>query len=236
MAPELIEHHYCPAYIARSLEVAGGKNRFGEANFRVIWGFDRIAPIHGQWEEYEETEIFDPTTISLRRKQITLKRTVVETRHVPKYLPGNCWHLESWRPPEEYGSPEDWGKLGEEVYGCMTVDTSGPYPSMGEYELCFPLTSDWTSTGTPIPLVNSIVESIVAAIKASKENFSYAQRRAAIEQEHARKELGFTRKAEDQLRDGLRPYHGNEFVAVPQSETYLPDGKILKPYNAPHRE
>ena len=226
---ERIEHHSCPAYIARALEVAGGKNRFDQPNFRAVWGYDRIVPIHGMWEEYEESEVFDPTVRSLRRKVITLKRSVVETREVPKYLPGNCWHLECWRPPEEYGSPEQWGKLGEEVYGAMTVDTSGPYPSMGEYELCFPLTSDWTSTGTPIPLVNSIVEAIVRAIKAGKENFSYAQRRAAIEQDHARKEAGFQRVTEDKLRDGLRPYCGNEFITVPKGNTYLPGGRILKP-------
>src|SRR5579864_4545421 len=104
---EAIEHHKCPAAVARELTLAGGVNRFGEPMFRVVWGWDRIVPIHGEWQEFEQclATLRDKVTGYVESRPVTrLVRSVIETRHVPKYLPANCWHLEMWRPPEEYGS------------------------------------------------------------------------------------------------------------------------------------
>lgn len=215
---EQIEHHDCPKHVAEELRLAGGLNRFGEPNFRVVWGYDRIVPIHGEWQEFEQfictlTDKF--TGFSESRPATRLVRSVVETRMVPKYLPGNCWHLEMWRPPEEYGSPEEWGKAGQEVIGLSTIDTSGPYPERGEYELCYPLTHDGTSSGTPIPLVADVVAELVRLIVHGRNGFSFAQRKAAIEQEERRKEEGFLRVTEDRLKDSLRPFAGETHIVVP---------------------
>jgi len=233
---EQVEHHACPEHVAERLRVAGGVNRFGGPMFRVVWGYDRIVPITGLWQEFEqfkvsvtaipkdvpaaqgEPVVYVPPNAgfqagdSAETVMTRLKSSVVETRYVPKYLPGNCWHLEMWRPPEEYGTREQWGKLGEEIIGTMTVDTAGPYPEMGEYELCFPLTHDGTVDGQVIPLEETAVEGLVQLIVASRDRFTYQQRRAAIEQEFVRQEDGFVRIAQDQLKDGLRPYAGEKFV------------------------
>lgn len=214
---ETPEHRTCPEHIAEALRVAGGENRFGEPNFRVVWGYDRIVPIHGQWEEwgnYQATLKDKHTGYSETRHFSKLEKTVIETRHVPKYLPGNCWHLEMWRPPEEYGSPEEWSKLGEEVIKGLTIDTSGPFPSRGEYELCYPLTSDGTSRGTPVILVESVVEEIVNMIRRGREQFNFQQRKAAIEQREAKKEEGLVKRTCDILKDGMKPFAGEEFVTV----------------------
>lgn len=215
---ERIEHYDCPEDVAKWLVLAGGHNRYGEPKFRIVWGFNRIVPITGNWEDWEETEIPDPFSQSGVRKQITLKSSVIETRMVPKYLPGNCWHLECWRPPEEYGTPESWRKAGEEVYGGVTVDTAGEFPSRGDYELVMPLTVDGTYRGEPIPLSTMYVSMIVQMIRKSKENFTMAERKAAIEQEAARKDNEFTRVTVDRLKDGLRPFAGEKFVTVPGKE------------------
>lgn len=157
---EHIEHKDCPEFIAKRLELAGGLNPFGEPNFRVVWGFDRIVKMTGQWGGGP-----------------------VETREVPKYLPGNMWHLEAWCAPETYGTPETWGKLGEEVIGNMTVDTAGPFPSRGEYELCYTLSSNLGPDGVFVPLDVTTAELIVNMIKASrKETVSMQQRQSAIRQ------------------------------------------------------
>lgn len=217
-SPEAVEHRECPESVLTALEVAGGLNRFNEPNFRVVWGYDRIVPIHGEWQQWEQcvaTLTDKQTGYSESRLVTKLTSSVIETRQVPKYLPGNCWHLEMWRPPEEYGSPEQWGKAGEEVIGCQTIDTSGPFPSRGEYELCYPLTHDGTSRGTPIPLEGAIVAELVAMIRAGKERFSFLQRRAAIEQRVRREEDGFVKRTEDMLRDGLRPFAGETFIVKP---------------------
>lgn len=214
---ETVEHRACPANVARELELAGGKNPFGEPLFRVVWGYDRIVPITGEWQEFEQyvATLTDKLTGFSERRLVTkLKRSVIETRHLPKYLPGNCWHLEMWRPPEEYGSPEEWKKLGEEVIQGLTVDTSGPYPERGEYELCYPITSDGTSRGTPVLLVADVVAEIVNMIRVGREKFNFVQRKAAIEQREIRKEEGLTRRTCEMLKDGLRPFAGEEFVTV----------------------
>jgi hypothetical protein len=121
-----------------------------------------------------------------------------------------------WRPPEEYGSPEDWRKAGEEVLQGMTVDTAGPFPERGEYELCYPLTDDATSRGRPLPLIDDLVSELVKMIQFSRERFTFQQRRAAIEQREARKDEGFIQRTMAMFKDSMRPFAGEDFVTVPQ--------------------
>ena len=51
MIQVLRERHETPEELARRLETAGGRNRFGEANYRVIWGWNRLAWIGGKFED-----------------------------------------------------------------------------------------------------------------------------------------------------------------------------------------
>jgi hypothetical protein len=216
---EAVEKRECPAAIAKELEVAGGLNRYGDPNFRVVWGFNRIVPMSGEWQEWEhmQANLLDKQTgVMATREFIRLKESKVETRQVPKYLPANCWHLEGWRPPEEYGSPEKWRKAGEEVVAGMTIDTAGEFPSRGEYELVFPLTHDFTSMGKPVDLVPEIVANLVGMVRAGVERYSMVQRKAAIEQRLRREDEGFSKRAIDILKDGMRPFCSEAFVTVPK--------------------
>jgi hypothetical protein len=216
---EAVELHDCPPHIARELKLAGGINRFGEPMFRVTWGYNRVVSMTGQWEDWEHVlcTLTDKLTGHTEsRTQIRLKSSVIETRQVPKYLPANCWHLEKWCPPEEYGSPELWRKQGAEIIAGMTVDTAGEFPARGEYELVMPLTTDLSYDGKPLPLVADLVTELVNMIRAGRERFSLQQRKAAIEQRLQREEQGFTRKAIDIMKDGMRPYAGETFVTVPE--------------------
>jgi hypothetical protein len=217
---EQIEHHACPGHVARELRLAGGDNRYGEPMFRLVWGYDRIVPMSGEWQEFEHAvaTLTDKLTGHTEsRTFIRLKESKIETRMVPKYLPANSWHLEMWRPPEEYGSPDAWRKQGEEVIAGMTIDTAGEFPSRGEYELVFPITDDLTVNGHPMPLHADLIANLVGMIRAGKERHTFAQRRAAIEQRLKREEEGFTRRAIDIMKDGLRPYAGEAFVTVAEN-------------------
>lgn len=218
---ETIEHHKCPPHVERELRLAGGENPFSDPMFRVVWGYDRVVPITGEWQDWEPmraTLLDKKTGVIGTRDFVRLKQSVIETRQVPKYLPGNCWHLEMWRPAEEYGSPDDWRKQGEEVVDGLTLDTSGPYPERGEYELCYPLTSDATSHGTPIPLYMTIVAEIVRHIRHDREQrVPFLLRKAAIEQRERLREEGLLRRTMDILKDGMRPFAGETFVTVPES-------------------
>lgn len=170
---------------------AGGTNRFDEPNFRVVWGRDRIVPIHGFWDD----------------------TGTVETRFEPKYLPDECWHLEMWRAPEEYGTPETWKEAGKEVSAGWTVDTAGPFPSRGEYELVFPFTSDMSANGTPIPLEPSVCEWIINLIRNSR-NFTFWQRRQAIAQREEKKKHDRIERNVDMMKNQMRPFGGSGWASV----------------------
>jgi hypothetical protein len=215
---EVPERKECPEEVAERLREIAGDNRFGDPMFRIVWGWNRLVEMTGEWQEwnrYEAMLVDKLTGYAEKREFIKLDKSVVETRTVPKYLPGNCWHLEMWRTPEEYGSPDQWGKAGQEVAGVMTLDTSGPYPYQGEYELVYPLTSDLTSHGFCVPLEPMVIEEVMRTIRYGKDNFGFLQRKAAIQQRMAREDAGFVARTADILKDGLRPFASNPFVVVP---------------------
>ncbi|MFZ0967906.1 MAG: hypothetical protein WAN13_06495, partial [Candidatus Acidiferrales bacterium] len=88
------ETHDTPPAIAERLARAGGWNRFGEPNFRVVWGWSRLSWIGGRWTD--------------RDAHGNIIRSTIELRRVPKYLPFDRWHIERWVSPEIYGSPNVW--------------------------------------------------------------------------------------------------------------------------------
>jgi len=123
------ETHETPASVAEHLERAGGCNRFGEPNYRAVWGWNRLAWIGGKFEDRDEHG--------------ALLRERVELRLEPKYPVLNRWHIERWLPPETYGSPRAWYAQTIEREKGVIILALGPYPSGGEYEHCFALESPW---------------------------------------------------------------------------------------------
>lgn len=213
---EHIEHHDCPEDVAERLRIAGGENRFGDPNFRVVWGWNRMVKIFGEWQEFEQYQarLTDRLTgYSDVRHFTKLKSSVIEERTVPKYLPANCWHLEMWRPPEEYGSPEAWDKAGQEHSKFQTLHTAGEYPHRGEYELCYPLTDDGSPDGQPLPLIVAVVEEIVKMLRYGRQHLDLQRSKAAIEQREKNREERFVKDVEDRLRSALPAFHGNEFIS-----------------------
>jgi hypothetical protein len=151
-----------PVGVARELSLAGGCNRFGEPNYRAVWGWSRLDWIGGKWED--------------RDADGTLLREVVELRREPKYVPHNRWHIERWLPPESYGSPEQWHAETLETQDGRSIPALGPYPSRGEYEHCFTLEGP---LGEFVQLTPAIARHIARAIEASR-NVPRAKRREAL--------------------------------------------------------
>jgi hypothetical protein len=213
-----VETRTCPKHVTRELTLAGGLNPYGKPMFRVTWGYNRIVPFTGNWQEFEQVvcTLTDKVTGYSESRLVTkLVREVVETRMLPKYLPANAWHLEMWRPAAEYGYPEDWRKAGQEVLQGMTIDTAGPYPEQGEYELCYPITHDGTSHGQPIELYADVVAELVRMIQYGKQQFTFLQRKAAIEQRERKKEEGFMERTMAILKDGMPAFAGEPMISVP---------------------
>jgi hypothetical protein len=119
------ETHEAPAAVQERVARAGGSNRLGEPNFRVVWGGSRLAWIGGRWTDHDANG--------------NVIRETIELRRAPKYVPHNRWHVERWMPPESYGSPEQWYAQTIEVEDGIRILALGPYPSRGEYEHCFTL-------------------------------------------------------------------------------------------------
>ena len=175
----LRETHEAPAEVARELTLAGGYNRFGEPNYRAVWGWSRLDWIGGKWEDR------DPETGGLVRE-------VVELRREPKYAPHNRWHIERWMPPESYGSPSHWYAQTLEVENGRNIPALGPYPSRGDWEHCFTLEGP---RGEFVRLTPAAARHIVRAIAMSR-GAPRAKRREAVEERARREEREYDRYAE----------------------------------------
>ena len=176
------ETHDTPGEVARELALAGGSNRFGEPNYRAVWGWSRLDWIGGKWED--------------RDAEGKLLREVVEVRLEPKYTPHNRWHIERWLPPESYGSPELWHAETMEIQNGRNVAALGPYPSRGEYEHCFTLEGP---RGEFVQLTPAVARYIARAIEASR-CAPRVKRKEALEERTRREERAYDSYADSVLR------------------------------------
>ena len=183
----LRETHQPPASVARRLHIAGGSNRFGQPNYRAVWGWSRLGWVGGKWED--------------RNAAGEILREVVELRYVPKYAPHDRWHIERWLPPEAYGSPRQWYSQTIELAGGRNIPALGPYPDCGEYEHCFTLED---SQGGFVQLTPTVAEYIARAIEAGR-HVSAAQRRRALQAREERAEKSYDDWAWHVLKNGETP-------------------------------
>jgi hypothetical protein len=193
----LRETHETPDAVAQLLRRAGGVNRFGEANYRAVWGWNRLAWIGGKFEEH------DPSTGSLLRE-------VVELRQEPKYPAVNRWHIERWVPPEVYGSPRVWYAQTVERENGVSIPALGPYPSRGEYEHCFTLEGP---SGEFLQLTPTVAEHVARAIEFSR-HVPRSRRRNSVDDRERREDRAYDAWACDQLDDATPAFHKQPFVTV----------------------
>ena len=200
MIQVLRETHDTPASLAQLLRRAGGVNRFGEGNYRAVWGWNRLAWIGGKFED--------------RTAAGELLREVVELRLEPKYPAVNRWHIERWLPPEAYGSPRQWYSQTVEREHGVSIPALGPYPSCGDFEHCFTLEGP---RGEFIQLTPTVAEHIARAIECShgaRPRYSRAQSRARLYEREARADRAYDAWAYDQLDDAVPAFHKQPFVTV----------------------
>ena len=190
------ERHETPEEVARRLAVAGGLNRYGEPNYRVVWGWNRLAWIGGKFEDRDEDG--------------DLVREVVELRQEPKYAAVNRWHVERWVAPEAYGSPRAWYAQTVESANGKSVPALGPYPERGEYEHCFTIQG---VKGEFVQLTPTIVEHVARAIEWSRR-MPRAKQRGSLYEREAREDRRYEAWAYDVLDDGVPALHGQAFVTV----------------------
>ena len=191
------ETHEAPEGVRRRLAAAGGTNRFGEPNFRAVWGGARLGWIGGKWED--------------RDANGTLIRESVSVRLEPKYVPLDRWHIERWCPAEMYGSPEDWEQATAEIVDGQRVAALGPYPSRGEYEHVMTLAGP---CGKFLQLTPSVVERLAQMIERSR-NLPKRVARAALERREELAERKYDSWADDVLGDAGPAFCGAPHTVVP---------------------
>lgn len=191
----LRETHTAPASLQARLARAGGLNRFGEPNFRAVWGWSRLTWIGGKWTD---TDAHGNVT-----------REICELREVPKYFPLDRWHIERWTPPESYGSPQQWYAQTIERDDGISIPALGPYPQRGEYEHCFTLQGP---RGEFIPLSPNACEFIVRAVEFARAQPPQIHRSALLRREE-RHESDWHSCADAIFNDAAPAFDGAPFVA-----------------------
>ncbi|GAC1635580.1 MAG: hypothetical protein NVS9B14_12980 [Candidatus Acidiferrum sp.] len=192
----LRETYEAPENVARRLELVGGRNRFGEPNYRAVWGWNRLAWIGGTFEDRDEHGV--------------LLRERIELRKEPKYPAVNRWHIERWVPPDVYGSPRAWYAQTNELAGGQNIAALGPYPSRGEYEHCFTLQ---TPKGEFLQLTPTVAEYIATAIERARCK-PRAQSRERLYEREQREDRSYENYAFDLLDDTAPAFHKQPFVTI----------------------
>lgn len=184
MIRERQEAHYPSEEITRILSAAGGLNRFGEPNYRAVWGGTRLDWIGGKWTDRDEHG--------------NVIREVVEVRHVPKYFPLDRWHIERWVPPETYGSPEAWRLQTLEREDGKFVPALGPFPYRGDYEHSFTVED---ADGNFVQLTPAIARHIALAIEFSR-NLPQQTKTEYVNRAAEKQEREYDSFADSVLNDG----------------------------------
>jgi len=188
------ETHEAPLSLQLRLARAGGLNRFGEPNFRAVWGWSRLTWIGGKWTDADAHG--------------NVTREVIELRQVPKYFPFERWHIERWMPQESYGSPRQWYAQTIEREDGISIPALGPYPQRGDYEHCFTLQGP---RGQYIPLTPSACEFIVRAVEFARVQARDVHRAAFVQREERRGQE-WDLCADAILHDATPAFHGAPFV------------------------
>ena len=121
-----------PAYVTELLTRLGGVNRYGQPQYRIVWGWSRFDVKAGEWHDWMEGDKPAGSPIHGIAPATPIRR-VVEYRKEPRYPLRGYFYLEYWRPPESYGSPLLWRQF-ENVIGPQNVQSMGEFPSRGDYE------------------------------------------------------------------------------------------------------
>jgi hypothetical protein len=192
----LREAKEAPAEIQARVARAGGMNRFGEPNSRVVWGWSRLTWIGGRWADRDSSG--------------NVIRERIELRQAPKYIPHDRWHIERWLPPEAYGTREQWYVQTIESEDGILIPALGPYPSRGDYEHCFTVQD---ARGEILPLTAAVCDAVVRAIEWTRQQHPRALRRA-LDRREERGERAWHAHADDLLDDAGRAFHGMPFVGI----------------------
>jgi hypothetical protein len=173
----------CPDEFQGYLTDLFGVNRFGEPNFRVVWGQTATMPVatpHG----YED-------------KLVGFNQA--------------CWIIQKWQDPEMYGTPElyYWHDMDPETGLAMM----GEYPEFGRYETLQPIIMKTYNPEThalditTLPLDWDILEIAIPLLQRSQE-LSWWEKKSAMDQIEALENAAKVNEIAERLYDELPAHYG----------------------------
>lgn len=188
-----------PKDVQHRLTKAGGLNPFGEAAFRLVWGWSRLDYI---WS---------------RRMQSYDRR--------PKYVhKTNRWIIESWRP--QVYTRDQWSAMSRDYMDGMSIELLGPYPNRGDYEYLIAVETGHTPKCTePLrdmkgdgfcecggqryqALTLSIVDELVGMVSESRRMHARANKNFLMDRE-LKEQRDWSAMADDMINDAGTPFGGN---------------------------
>lgn len=181
----------CPEHFQRRLAQVGGKNRYGEPNFKLAWAQTETTRQGGEWE-LESGEPFKGY------------RDVYLGDGLPH------WMLLQWA---DAGKSISMPHLPPESDGRFYIDNEckksglsllGEYPYHGSYQIALPLTAKFMHAGKlhirAFPLSTDIIEMMVPVIRAAMETSAEAKLRYLKEQQE-KEDLQYAKTIEDVYQD-----------------------------------
>lgn len=190
------EHQECPQPFKDFLVRIGGLNPHGEPNFRLTWGQSSTKNIWGQMEG------------GFRGKHTVLRYGGVA-----------AWHLEEWKPPSYFGTPEDWYTKSWDAE--TELHTQGDYPFRGDYICQVQLYTRRFEKDKMIvdalPLNYEVLELMIPAIFESR-SITYSQVKEFNHKEIQKQKQDFRNKSIDAYRNAQIPFHGNDWSGAMNRE------------------
>jgi hypothetical protein len=189
----------CPREYSDFLVRIGGLNVHGQPQFRLVWGQSSTKNIWGQMDGGS-----------------------CGKHEVLRYGGVAAWHLEEWKPPAYFGSPEDWyAKSWDANTG---LHTQGDYPFRGDYICQIQLYTRRFEGDKMIidalPLNYEILELLVPAIFESR-SLTYSEVKYRTEQELAKQKQEFKNKSIDAYKNAQIPFHGNDWTGASNRERMI---------------
>ena len=209
-----------PPEYQEHVTAAGGLNRFGDSNFRLVWG---QTPVEYVWG----------TDAQGRKGQ----HIVFKHGGIP------AWFMECWKPPECFGTPELWYAMSWDAEA--QVHTLGEFPWRGLYMPCpFNLyvkrvVGGRTYYSEPdargkrhvieepsrleidaMPLNHFIIDLVVPNM-LKELDVTYEQKRVALDNQKKAEQARAAQMAYDAYLDAGPAFDGNDFSGASNREAWM---------------
>jgi hypothetical protein len=199
------QRNTCPPEFQERVTQAGGVNRYGEPNFKIVWSETETMRAGGEWSH----------------------DGFIGYRDVPKYRGPGCWVILQWNAPELYGTPESYYVQNyDESSGLQTL---GEFPYRGRYEILYALVHKERKGNELIiermPLNNFLLTTVLPIVMNSR-GVSYERKKLAHEELKAKQDEAELNQIEAARRDAAMAFGGNAFSSRTGCRTPLLDKKI----------